>query len=42
MEFASATASASSRNVWNVSTGPNTSRWTISESLLAGSISVGS
>ena len=28
--------------VWKVSTGPNTSRWTISESLERGSISVGS
>src|SRR6476619_7623927 len=36
VEFASATASCSSANVWNVSTGPNTSRWTISESFERG------
>ena len=32
----------SSSKVWNVSTGPKTSRWTTSESLEAGSIRVGS
>jgi hypothetical protein len=42
VELASATASCSSRNVWNVRTGPNTSRCTISASFDRGSISVGS
>ena len=42
VELASAIASSSSANVWNVSTGPKTSRCTISASLDGGSISVGS
>ena len=42
VELASAIASSSSANVWSVRTGPKTSRWTISASLLVGSISVGS
>ncbi len=42
MLFASRIASASSANVWSVSTGPKTSCWTTSESFEAGSISVGS
>jgi len=42
VEFASATPSSSPVKVWTVSTGPNTSRWTISLSFERGITSVGS
>ena len=42
VELASATASSSVAKVCRVSTGPKTSRWTISASFERGSISVGS